>query len=106
MPRIQAAPALPVTRLLGTCLLVIAVMTGCSTSTGKLDDYSRYDSVRIGLDPEVAKLLMSEFGISAESVIQTRIPKILESQTDIEVIDAVVVVGRPTAIRSREHRGR
>lgn len=93
MPPIQATPALPVTRLFGACLLVIAVVTGCSTRTGKLDDYSRYDSVRTGLDPEVAKLLMSEFGISAESVIQTRIPRILESQTDVEVIDAVETFG-------------
>ncbi len=93
MPRIQAAPSLPVTRFLGTCLLLIAAVAGCSTSPGKLDDYSRYDAVRTGLDPEVAKLLMSEFGISAESAIQTRIPLILESQTDVEVIDAVETFG-------------
>ena len=75
------------------CIGATAVVVGCSTRTGKLEDYARFESVDPDLSPEVAQLLMMEFGVGAESLIQTRLPEILERQTDPMVIEAVQTFG-------------
>lgn len=80
-------------RVLSICLLASAAVVGCSTRTGALDDYSRYEVIRPELEPEVAHLLMSEFGITAEGLIQSRVPQIVEAQTDPVVIENVDIFG-------------
>ena len=89
-PRLRASAL----RLLAVaCVGASAVGVGCSTRTGKLDDYARFEAVDPDLSPEVAQLLMMEFGVSAESLIQTRLPEILEQQTDPMVIESVQTFG-------------
>ncbi|MAC18646.1 MAG: hypothetical protein CMJ23_03015 [Phycisphaerae bacterium] len=68
-------------------------MAGCSGRTGQLDDYAKFEAIRNDLSPEVAQMLMSEFAISAESMIQSRIRRIVESQSDGEVIRSVQSFG-------------
>ena len=91
-PRLRTPP---VGFLAVVCIgaMVMAAVGGCSTRTGRLDDYARFESVKDDLSPEVAQLLMMEFGVSAESLIQTRLTEILERQTDAQVIESVQVFG-------------
>lgn len=67
---------------LGPLFGVLLGLGACSSQTGRLEDYSRYDSVRPDLDVEVAHMLMTEFGASAESLLQARLPALIEQQTD------------------------
>lgn len=84
----------PALRLLAiTFIGVMAVGGGCSTKTRKIDDYTRFEAVKPDLSPEVAQLLMMEFGVGAESLIQTRLPEILDQQTDAQVIESVQTFG-------------
>lgn len=79
--------------LLGIACWLSTGITGCSGQTAKLDDYRKFEAIRNDLSPEVAQMLMSEFAISAESLIQSRIPQIIESQSDGEVIRSVQLFG-------------
>lgn len=79
--------------LLGICCWLFTGMAGCSGRTGQLDDYAKFEAIRNDLSPEVAQMLMSEFAISAESMIQSRIRRIVESQSDGEVIRSVQSFG-------------
>ena len=79
--------------LVGLSFLVSIGTTGCSSKTGSLDDYRKFDEVRNDLTPETAQMLMIEFATSAESLIQSRIPQIVESQSDAEVIRSVQSFG-------------
>ena len=79
--------------LVGLSFLVSVGTTGCSSKTGSLDDYRKFDEVRNDLTPEAAQMLMIEFATSAESLIQSRIPQIVESQSDAEVIRSVQSFG-------------
>ena len=79
--------------LVGVSLLVSIGTMGCSSQTGSLDDYRKFDEIRNDLTPETAQMLMMEFATSAESLIQSRIPQIVETQSDAEVIRAVQSFG-------------
>ena len=79
--------------LLGIACWLFTGIAGCSAQTGKLDDYRKFEAIRNDLSPEVAQMLMSEFAISAESLIRSRIPQIVESQSDGEVIRSVQLFG-------------
>ena len=79
--------------LVAVLTVVMVVVGGCSTQTGKLDDYGRFEKVKPDLSPEVAQLLMMEFGVSAESLIQTRLPQIIERQADPGVAESVGAFG-------------
>ena len=67
---------------LGPLFGVLLGLGACSSQTGRLEDYSRYESVRPDLDVEVAHMLMTEFGASAEALLQARVPALVEQQTD------------------------
>ena len=80
-------------RWLGPLCGVLLGLGACSSQTGRLEDYSRYESVRPDLDVEVAHMLMTEFGAGAEALLHARVPALVEQQTDAVVAANLTTFG-------------